>query len=113
MDGAIQVIGADSVEWADDMAIVPVELHADSWRAALFCGFRAVIYPRTVIDDVNDGRIINKVDTTTLANCDAGLCEIVIRHMNCSCVAATCGVVAPGGSTAAGGSAATGHKQCR
>ena len=79
MNGAIQVKSADSVKWADGMAIVSLELHTIDNRCATFnFRLRAVVYPRTIVDNMNDGRIINKVDTTALADGDTWLCEIVI-----------------------------------
>src|SRR5579883_1547831 len=74
--------GSRCIERADGMLIVALEVHLDSWRTSFFARLSDPIDPAPILNDMNNGSIINKVDALAFFDGDSVLQEVRIAHMD-------------------------------
>src|SRR5437868_13563335 len=61
MNGAVKMKCTGSVERADHMLIITIEVYIHCWRTILFTGFSvAAAIPHTILNNVNHSNIINE-----------------------------------------------------
>src|SRR5438874_2876333 len=83
MDGAVKMKGTGSVERADHMLIITIEVYIHCWRTILFTGFSvAAAIPHTILNNVNHSNIINECQIIPFLNGNRRLFESCGSHMH-------------------------------